>query len=128
LRLAPRCRELGLHLTAYSRKFHARFGAELQNLRFYRAHSLTECRHRRRQCVESFHGVLQTFYAIRQQFIRHHSSVPTRRFNLTRAFDGRTSARRMPTTLPSSHRVDNCFRPTIGRWRCLDAMSTFEMA
>jgi hypothetical protein len=120
--------ELCPHFAAYVREFNAHFGAELHNLRLYRAYSLTECRDLRGQCLESFHGLVQAFYAIRQQFIRHHSSVSARRSNSKRALDGRIKARWMPTTLPSSHRADNCVRIRTDDGRHIDAMSTFEVA
>jgi hypothetical protein len=126
--LAPDDRKLGPHFGAYVREFNAHFAAELHNLRLYRAYSLTEYRDLRRQCLESFHGFLQAFYPIRQQFIRHHSSVPTRRSNSKRALDGRIKATAMPTTLPSSARADNGFRTHTGRWPDSDVMSTLEVA
>ena len=96
LHLAPHGCELGPHLAAHVRKFNMHFGTELQNLRLHRTHAITEGSHVRREPLESFHGLLQMFYAIRQQFIRHHFSVSTRRSTSTRAFDGRTNARRVP--------------------------------
>ena len=133
--LAPDGRKLGPHFGAYVRELNAHFAAELHNLRLYRAYSLTEnpyslieSRHRRRQWLESVHSLFQAFYAFRQQFIRHHSSVPTRRSNSKRALDGRTKERRMPTTLPSSLGADNSFRIRTDGWRHIDAMSTLEVA
>jgi hypothetical protein len=128
LHLAADGRQSRPYFAAYVREFNAHFGAELHNLRLYRAYSLSECRDLRGQCLESFHGHVQAFYAIRQQFIRHHSSLPTRRSNSKRAFDGRIKARRVPTTLPSSRRADNCLRARTDGWRHIDAMSTLEVA
>jgi len=124
---APDGRKLGPHFRPYVREFNAHFGAELHNLRLDRAYSLTECRDPRGQGLESFHGLFQAFYATRQQFIRHHSSVPKRRSNSKRALDERIKARWRPTTLPSSPRVDNSFRTRTDGWRPIDAMSTLEV-
>jgi hypothetical protein len=126
--LASDGRKLGPHFGAYVREFNAHFAAKLHNLRLYRAYSLTECRDLRGQYLESFHGLLKAFYAIRQQFVRHHSSVPTRRSNSKRALDGRIKASWMPTTLPSSPRADNSFRTRTDGWRHIDALSTLEVA
>ena len=130
--LATKGRELGPHLSPKGRTFEAYPGSELRNLHLYsrhppaeRGHILSQAGDFRRQCVESFHGLLQAFYAIRQQFIRHHTSVSTRRSTSTRALDGRTNARCVPTTLPSSRRADNNVRMRTGRWRRVDVMPTF---
>jgi hypothetical protein len=136
-KLALNVCKANLHLAAHGRKFNAHVSSELRNLYLYNRHPLAERGHIlsqagdfRRQCVEPFHGLLQAFYAIRQQFIRHHSSVSTRRSTSTRAFDGRTNARCVPTTLPSSDPADNGVRTRTGtgRWRHVDVMPALEGA
>jgi hypothetical protein len=124
--LTPHGSELGPHLAAYVRTINVHSGTELQNLRFHRTHALTEGSDLRRQCLEPFHGLLQAFYAIRRQFVRHHSSASTRRSTSTRGFDGWTNASCVATTLPSSRRVDNSLGVRTGRWTHADVSSASE--